>query len=134
MSATWGKKLKITVFGESHSEGIGVVIDGVPAGVKLDFDAIKAEMARRAPNGGEFSTPRKEGDEFVLPRGIVPFKRPVGTEFFELVDVIAHFLNELTRSHHWMSLQFWRIIRYSISYSISPVSPFFPLFCHSPYS
>lgn len=71
MSATWGKKLKITVFGESHSEGIGVVIDGVPAGVKLDFDAIKAEMARRAPNGGEFSTPRKEGDEFELLSGVM---------------------------------------------------------------
>lgn len=71
MSATWGNKLKITVFGESHSAGIGVVLDGLPAGVKLDLDAVKAEMARRAPNGGEFSTPRKEGDEFEILCGVM---------------------------------------------------------------
>lgn len=71
MSATWGNKLKMTVFGESHSAGIGVVLDGVPAGVKLDLDFIKSEMARRAPNGGEFSTPRKEGDEFEILCGVM---------------------------------------------------------------
>lgn len=71
MSATWGNKLKITVFGESHSAGIGVVLDGVPAGFRPDFDKIKAEMARRAPNGGEFSTPRKEGDEFEILCGVM---------------------------------------------------------------
>ena len=59
MSATWGKKLTITVCGESHSEGIGDVIDGVPAGGKPDCDAIKAEVAGRAPRGGAFSTARK---------------------------------------------------------------------------
>ncbi len=63
MSAVWGNKLKLTIFGESHSAAIGVVIDGLPAGVSLDTAEIQREMARRAPNGGEFSTPRKEGDE-----------------------------------------------------------------------
>ena len=58
MSGVWGNKLKISVFGESHSAAIGVVVDGVPAGLKIDFDEIKVQMARRAPNGGEFSTPR----------------------------------------------------------------------------
>lgn len=62
-SAVWGDKIKITIFGESHSEAIGVVIDNLPAGASLDMDGIKREMARRAPNGGEFSTPRKEADE-----------------------------------------------------------------------
>ena len=69
MGAVWGDKIKITIFGESHSEAIGVVIDGLPAGVRLDMDEIKREMARRAPNGGEFSTPRKEGDEVEIVSG-----------------------------------------------------------------
>lgn len=71
MSATWGKKLKITLFGESHSEAIGVVLDGVPAGTKIDFEAVKEQMARRAPNGGEYSTPRKEADEFEILCGVL---------------------------------------------------------------
>lgn len=69
MSAVWGNKIKITIFGESHSEAIGIVIDNLPAGATLDMDEIKREMARRAPNGGEFSTPRKEGDEVEIVSG-----------------------------------------------------------------
>lgn len=70
MSSTWGNKLKITVFGESHGTAIGVVVDGVPAGVELDVGAIKAQMARRAP-GGDFSTPRKEADEPEILSGVM---------------------------------------------------------------
>lgn len=62
MSATFGQKFRITLFGESHADAIGVVIDGVPAGVKLDEAFIASEMRRRAP-GGELSTARKEADE-----------------------------------------------------------------------
>lgn len=69
MSTVWGSKIKLTIFGESHSEAIGVVIDNLPAGVKLDIDEIDREMARRAPNGGEFSTPRKEGDKVEIVSG-----------------------------------------------------------------
>ena len=69
MSAVWGDKIKITIFGESHSEAIGVVIDNLPSGIVLDMDEIKREMARRAPNGGEFSTPRKESDEVEIVSG-----------------------------------------------------------------
>lgn len=69
MSTVWGNKIKITVFGESHSEAMGVVIDNLPAGVKLDMAEIEREMARRAPNGGEFSTPRKEGDKVEIVSG-----------------------------------------------------------------
>ena len=57
----YGNKLKLSVFGESHGEAIGVVIDGFPAGLRLDFDAIGAFMKRRAP-GGALSTTRKESD------------------------------------------------------------------------
>ncbi len=71
MSATWGNKLKITIFGESHSDAIGVVLDGVPAGVKLNFKEIRKQMTRRAPNGGEFSTPRKEADNAEILCGVL---------------------------------------------------------------
>lgn len=62
MANSYGKLFKINLFGESHSEAIGVVIDGVPAGVLLDMDEINYEMSRRAPGNNEFSTPRKEKD------------------------------------------------------------------------
>ena len=61
MGSTWGKYLKISVFGESHGKGVGVVIDGFPAGLKLDMDHILFEMARRAP-GKKLTTNRKEAD------------------------------------------------------------------------
>lgn len=62
MSSVWGKKLKISVFGESHGKAIGAVIDGFPAGFPIDFEKILAEMKRRAPGNDEFSTTRKEAD------------------------------------------------------------------------
>lgn len=62
MSSTWGNHFKISIYGESHGVGIGVVIDGVPSGLKLDFDALAAFMKRRAPGRDKTSTPRKEKD------------------------------------------------------------------------
>ena len=62
MSFMTDGKLKIAVFGESHGSAIGVTIDGLPAGVKLDDAFIKAEMARRAPGKSPYATPRKEAD------------------------------------------------------------------------
>ncbi|MBQ8552089.1 MAG: chorismate synthase [Clostridia bacterium] len=61
MASVYGTKLKLSVFGESHGDAIGVVIDGFPAGLKLDLDYIGAFMKRRAP-GGSFSTKRTEPD------------------------------------------------------------------------
>lgn len=62
MSSVTGSKLKISVFGESHGEAIGVVVDGLPAGVSIDFDELDSFMKRRAP-GGRLATPRKEEDK-----------------------------------------------------------------------
>ena len=62
MSSTWGNNIKISIFGESHGVGIGVVIDGLPAGEELDFDEIQFQMNRRAPGNDSSSTPRKEED------------------------------------------------------------------------
>lgn len=57
-----GNKLRVTVFGQSHAQAIGCVIDGLPAGFCPDMDALAAFMARRAPGQNEFSTPRRESD------------------------------------------------------------------------
>lgn len=65
MASTFGDKIRISVFGESHGEGIGVVIDGLPAGFTVDRDKVLAQMARRAPGKDKTATPRKESD---LPR------------------------------------------------------------------
>ena len=67
MSSTMGERLKISIFGESHGEAIGVVIDGVPAGEKLDLQALQVFLNRRAPGRASYHTPRRESDtpEFV---------------------------------------------------------------------
>ncbi len=57
-----GEKIKVTVFGQSHSPTIGATIEGLPAGFKPDMDKIYAFMARRAPGKDRFSTQRKETD------------------------------------------------------------------------
>ncbi|MDF1493557.1 chorismate synthase [Caproiciproducens sp. CPB-2] len=62
MSSTWGETVKISIFGESHGKAIGVVLDGLPAGEPIDFDAAALQMSRRAPGRDPTSTPRKESD------------------------------------------------------------------------
>lgn len=62
MSSVMCEKIKVSIFGESHGEAIGCVIDGLPAGVKLDIDEIYREMARRAPGKDKTATPRLEKD------------------------------------------------------------------------
>lgn len=70
MSSTYGKIFKIATFGESHGVGIGVVIDGCPAGVNFDSDFIQQELARRKPGQSKITTQRKEGDEFEVLSGV----------------------------------------------------------------
>lgn len=70
MSSITGNRLKISIFGQSHSGGIGVVIDGLPAGKTLDMDAIVTHMSRRVPGQNELSTPRKEEDMPVILSGL----------------------------------------------------------------
>ena len=69
-----GNKISVSVFGQSHSESIGAVIDGIPAGIEIDYDKINAFMARRAPGQSKFSTPRKEADKPEVLSGIVNSK------------------------------------------------------------
>lgn len=54
--------MNYTIFGESHGSAIGVVLEGVPAGLRLDLDAVQRELARRAPGRDPTATARKESD------------------------------------------------------------------------
>ena len=69
--SSFGTKIKLTVFGESHGDGIGVVLDGVPAGYKIDMDKLLLQMARRAPGKDKTSTPRLEKDFPNIKSGIL---------------------------------------------------------------
>ena len=71
MSCNFGSKIKLTIFGQSHSQAIGCVLDGVPAGIKIDLERIEAFMARRAPGKNKISTARKEADKPNIISGIV---------------------------------------------------------------
>ena len=70
MSFTYGEKIKISVFGQSHSEKMGVVIENLPSGFELDEEKLKVFMARRAPGNDKFSTPRKEADKVKIVSGL----------------------------------------------------------------
>jgi chorismate synthase len=70
MGNTYGKKLKITTFGESHGRAIGVTIDGCPAGLEIDEDFIQAELDRRRPGQSKITTQRKEGDKAEILSGV----------------------------------------------------------------
>lgn len=70
MGSTWGNKFKLSIFGESHGNGIGAVIDGLPAGIDIDLDRVQNELNRRAARGNPLATPRKEGDQIEVLSGV----------------------------------------------------------------
>ena len=62
MSSTYGENLKLSIFGQSHGPAIGMTLDGIPAGLPVDLDALQQFLNRRAPGRNDWSTPRKEED------------------------------------------------------------------------
>lgn len=98
MSSNIGNKLKISLFGESHGEGIGVVIDGLPAGISLDLNYINQQMKRRAPGGSSLSTSRKEDDEYKILSGYFQGKT-TGTPLAAII------LNEDKKSEDYNDLK-----------------------------
>ncbi|TGE10142.1 chorismate synthase [Hymenobacter fodinae] len=70
MSNTFGTLFRITTFGESHGPGIGVVIDGCPAGLAVEVADIQAALDRRRPGQSDLTTPRKEADQVEVLSGI----------------------------------------------------------------
>ena len=70
MSNTFGSLFRITTFGESHGAGIGVIIDGCPAGVAVAVAHIQTALDRRRPGQSDLTTPRKEADTVQVQSGL----------------------------------------------------------------
>ncbi|MDD6736435.1 MAG: chorismate synthase [Clostridiales bacterium] len=66
-----GDKIRVTIFGQSHAEAIGTVIDGLPAGMEINMDKISRFMQRRMPGKNRYSTARKESDVPEIISGVV---------------------------------------------------------------
>lgn len=71
MSSTYGERMKLSIFGQSHGPAVGMVLDGIPAGLPVDFEKLQKFLNRRAPGQYEYSTSRKESDRPEFLGGIV---------------------------------------------------------------
>lgn len=89
MSSQTGRKLKMTLFGESHGSGVGCVLEGLPPGLVLDFDAINTVLQKRRPGYNALTSSRQEKDEYEIISGVLSGKTtgPPVTVFFPNTDV-----------------------------------------------
>ena len=62
MSSTYGEKIRLSIFGQSHGAAIGMTLDGIPAGLPINFEELQSFMDRRAPGRNEYATTRSEQD------------------------------------------------------------------------
>ena len=69
-SNSLGRIFRITTSGESHGKGMGVIIDGCPAGIVIDNAFIQRELDRRRPGQSSITTQRKESDAFIIQSGV----------------------------------------------------------------
>ena len=70
MSNSYGTLFRISTFGESHGEAVGVIVDGCPAGITVDLDFIQSELDRRKPGQSKITTQRKEEDRIEILSGV----------------------------------------------------------------
>ncbi len=70
MSSEFGKCVKVSIFGQSHGKAIGVVVDGLPSGEKVDMEELNAFLSRRKPGKNKLSTARQEKDMPIFLSGI----------------------------------------------------------------
>ena len=82
--STFGTLFKITTWGESHGAGVGVVVDGCPAGLSLCEEDIQKFLNRRKPGQSRYTTPRKEDDAVEILSGVFEGKT-TGTPISMLV-------------------------------------------------
>ncbi len=94
---TFGKFFKISIFGESHGNIVGIVIDGVPAGIPLLHSDFETDLARRK-SGAEGTTPRKEADEPHIMSGVF-------NDHTTGAPIMVLFKNTNTRSHDYSFLK-----------------------------
>ena len=99
----WGNNIRLSIFGESHGQGIGIVIDGLPGGIKLDVDRIKREMQRRAPGRSNISTSRSEADKVEIMSGFVngmTTGTPIAGVIRNTNTISKHYEKDLMRPGH----------------------------------
>jgi chorismate synthase len=85
MPSSWGKIFRVSTFGESHGPSVGVVIDGVPAGVPFELDEIQKDLDRRRPGQSDITTPRDELDQVRVLSGVFEGKT-IGSPIALVVD------------------------------------------------
>lgn len=95
--STYGQIFKISTWGESHGKGIGVVVDGCPAGLDISEDLIQVFLNRRKPGQSKYATPRKEADKVQILSGVFEGKT-TGTPISMAV------FNEDQRSHDYSDI------------------------------
>jgi chorismate synthase len=96
MSNSFGAAFRVTTFGESHGGGLGVIVDGCPAGHPFPFARIAAQLARRRPGQSKLTSPRQEADELKVLSGLEP-----GTDLTLGTPIAMLFANSDARSHHY---------------------------------
>lgn len=122
----FGRKVKVSVFGGSHEPFIGVTIEGLPKGQKIDMDRVQSFLNRRAPGGGPFSTSRTESDVAEVKSGLhngVTFGPPV-TVIIANTDInsadYSEFYNKPRPSH----ADYTARLKYGDSLNMSGGGPF----------
>ena len=99
MSSIWGENLSVSIFGGSHTKAIGVTVEGLPAGLRIDEEEVLAQMKRRAPGNDPSSTTRKEAD---LPKPVCG----ISPEGFLSGDPVTAFIeNNSQRSKDYSKLR-----------------------------
>ena len=98
MSSTFGNRIHLSIFGQSHSTAIGCSLDGLPAGIPIDLEALQAFCDRRAPGKNDTSTPRREADVVHVLSGIAN-GHTCGAPFAAVIE------NTNTRSRDYSELR-----------------------------
>ena len=86
MPSSFGNTLRVTVFGQSHSAGVGCVVEGLPSGIAVDQERIARFMARRAAGNAPWTTPRKEKDAVRILSGLNPDGRTCGAPLAAVIE------------------------------------------------
>ena len=98
MSSTYGENLKLSIFGQSHGAGIGMTLDGIPAGLPVDLELLQGFLNRRAPGQNDWPTPRKDEDRPEFLAGILD-------GFTYGAPIAAVIYNTNTRSRDYSNLK-----------------------------
>ncbi len=111
---SFGRKLVITIFGESHGKGIGVTIDGIPSDLEINKELIQKDLNRRRPGQSKISTPRDEKDEFQIISGVQNNKTTGAplTLFIENTNVRSKDYSLFRKIHRPSQIDYPALLRY----------------------